>query len=80
MIRGLDLFGREPVSPNEKKILKSANKTAQTLYSKRSSIHLRDHWGKEVSDITMQDVEDMVVCVIKEENTYGTQYGKKIIC
>lgn len=79
MIRGHDLFDREAISPNEHKILKSANKTAQALYAKRYSPDVRDQWGKDVRDLTIEDVEYHVINSIKIGNGEGKRYAAKIV-
>jgi hypothetical protein len=79
MIRGIDLFGREAISPNEKKMLKSANKTAENLYSKRFSPDLKDNWGKDVRDLTIDDVEFHIIESIKKGNGSEKRYGAKTI-
>lgn len=80
MIRDVDLFGREAVSPNERQIIKSANKTAQSMYSRRFSPELRDNWDINVRDLTIEDVERDVIEAIKKLKNEGRHYAKKIIC
>ncbi len=66
MIRGNDLFGRAEISPNEKKILKAANKTASDMFKRRYSPELRDNWDINVKDLTLEDVErDVVEAITK---------------
>jgi ribosomal protein S2 len=80
MIRGLDLFGREAVSPNEKLIIKSANKTASDMFKRRFSPGLRENWDKDVKDLTLEDVERDVIEAITKLKDEGRQYAKKIVC
>ena len=79
MIRGIDLFGREAISPNEKKILKSANKTAHVLFSWRFSPLLQEELDKEANDVTLEDVEKIVIIAIKKANG-DKRYGAKTVC
>lgn len=80
MIRGFDLFGREAISPNERSILKAANKTALNLYKKRFSPHLRDNWDIPVNDLTLEDVEnDVIASILAQDPTGGRYYAKEII-
>lgn len=66
MIRGNDLFGREAISPNEKKMVKAANKTAVNLFKNRFSPTLRDNWDIAVTDLTLEDVEkDVIESILK---------------
>lgn len=80
MIRGIDLFGREEISPNEKHVIKSANKTALDLFRKRFSPGLRDNWDIDVKQLTLQDVERDVIEAIKKLKNEGRNYAKKIVC
>ena len=80
MIRGIDLFGREAVSPNEKQILKAANKTASDLFKRRYSPELRQNWDIDVKVLTLDDVERDVVEAIKKLKDEGRHYAKKAVC
>lgn len=80
MIRGIDLFERNEISPNEKHILKAANKTASDLFKKRFSPVLKDNWDIDVRELTLADVERDVIEAIKKLKDEGRQYAKKIIC
>lgn len=80
MIRGIDLFGRDAVSPNEKHILKSANKTARDMFSRRFSPELRNNWDIDVKSLTLEDVEKDVIEAIKKLKDEGRHYAKKVIC
>lgn len=78
MIRGIDLFGRDAISPNEKQILKSANKTAGDLFSRRYSPELRDNWDIDVRELTLNDVERDVIEAIKKLKDEGRHYAKAL--
>jgi len=73
MIRGYDLFGREAISPNEKKIVKAANKTAVNLFKRRYSPDLRENWDIDVKELTLHDVERDVVEAILKADAQGGQ-------
>lgn len=80
MIRGVDLFGRNEISPNERLIVKTANKTASDLYKKRFSPGLRENWDKDVRHLTLEDVERDVIEAIKKLKDEGRHYAKKAVC
>lgn len=80
MILGIDLFGREAISPNEKKMLKSANKTASSLFARRFSPDLYDQWGVDPKQLTLDQVEKTVVKLIIEKNGIEKRYGAKTVC
>lgn len=72
MIRGNDLFGREAISPNEKQIVKAANKTAADLFRRRYSPGLQENWDVDVKDLTLEYVErDVVEAILKADETGG---------
>lgn len=79
MIRGIDLFGREAVSPNERLIVKTANKTASDLFKRRFSPDLRDNWDIDVKDLTLEDVERDVVEAITKGFPDGVRKYAKIL-
>lgn len=79
MIRGIDLFGREEVSPNERQIVKAANKTATDLFRKRFSPKLRDNWDIDIKDLTLEDVEREVILAVKKLKDNGRHYAKTIV-
>ncbi len=80
MIRGADLFGREEISPNEKLIVKTANKTANDLFKKRFSPDLRDNWDINVKDLTLDDVERDVIEAITTGFPEGVKkYAKTVL-
>lgn len=66
MIRGRDLFDRDALSPNERHILKAANKTASDMFKRRYSPELRNNWDIDVKELTLDDVERDVVIAIKK--------------
>ena len=81
MIRGSDLFGREAISPNEKLIVKTANKTANDLFKRRYSPDLRDNWDVDVKELTLEIVEqDVVNAILEKFKDGGREYAKKIVC
>lgn len=63
----MDLFGRDALSPNEKMIIKMANKTAIDLFKKRFSPYLRDNWDVNVKDVTIEEVEKSVVLALSAQ-------------
>ena|SRR3990167_4539755 len=66
MIRGYDLFERDAISPNEKLIVKMANKTAGDMFKRRFSPDLRDNWDINVKELTLEDVErDVIEAITK---------------
>lgn len=71
MIRGMDLFGREAISPYEKNALKAANSTAKTLFRDRFSPKLVNEWDKPVQELTLEDVEKDVLKAILEKYPKG---------
>lgn len=75
MIRGNDLFGREAISPKEKKILKAANKAAGDLFKRRFSPALRENWDIKVEELTLYDVEQNVIEAILGADEKG---GKRL--
>lgn len=80
MIRGIDLFGRDAISPNEKLILKTANKTASDLFKRRFSPGLKENWDIDVRDLTLEDVERDVIEAVTKLKNEGRDYAKKIVC
>jgi len=78
MIKGSDLFDRDAISPHEKLIVKTANKTASDLFKKRYSPHLRDHWCVDVKDLTLEQVEYEVIQGILKLEEGGRTLAKKI--
>lgn len=79
MIRGVDLFGREAISPNEKQIVKVANKTASDLFKRRFSPDLRDNWDVDVKELTLEIVEHDVIEAIAKGCPEGvTKYAKRL--
>ena len=78
MIRGTDLFGREAISPDEKLIVKTANKTASDLFRKRFSPDLRDNWDINVKDLTLENVESEVIQGIHRLKQGGRTFAKNI--
>jgi hypothetical protein len=81
MIRGIDLFGRSEISPNEKNILKAANKTATDLFKKRFSPGLKDNWDIDVRELTLSYVERDVIEAIAKGCPDGVRnYAKKAVC
>jgi uncharacterized protein YeaO (DUF488 family) len=78
MIRGVDLFGREAISPNEKQILKAANKTASDMFKRRYSPDLRDNWDVDVKDLTLEIVEHDVIEAITKMKDSGRNYAKRL--
>lgn len=79
MIRGTDLFGRDAISPNEKHIVKAANKTASDMFKKRFSPGLKDNWDVDVRDLTLEYVERDVIEAIKKLPDSGRNYAKKVV-
>lgn len=78
MIRGNDLFGREAMSPNEKLIIKTANKTANDLFKRRYSPDLKDNWDIDVRELTLEHVERDVVEAITKGYPEGVhKHGRK---
>jgi hypothetical protein len=80
MITGVDLFGREAISPNEKLIVKTANKTASDMFKRRYSPDLRENWDVDVKVLTLEDVERDVIEAITKMKDSGRHYAKKAIC
>lgn len=81
MIRDIDLFGREAISPNEKLVVKTANKTARDMFEKRYSPGLRDNWDIDVKELTLNHVErDVLKAILSKYPGGGKEYAKKIIC
>lgn len=78
MITGVDLFGRESMSPNERLIVKTANKTALDMFTRRFSPDLKDNWDIDVRDLTIEDVERDVIEAIKKLKNEGRSYVKKL--
>lgn len=78
MIRGIDLFGREAISPDEKLIVKTANKTAQDMFERRYSPGLRENWDIEVDLLTLENVESDVVEAITKMKKEGREYVKRL--
>lgn len=79
MIRGIDLFGRAEISPNEKLIVQTANKTASDMFNRRFSPDLRDNWDINVEHLTLEDVERDVIEAITKMNGSGRKYAKTIV-
>lgn len=69
MIRGFDMYGREAISPREKKELSAANKAAQKLFQMRNKPSIAKRWDKPVNDLTLRDVELIVLEAIHKK--YG---------
>ena len=80
MITGQHLFGRDAISPNEKKIVKAANKTASDMFKKRFSPALRDNWDVDVKNLTLEVVEMNVIEAITKLDKNGRSYAKKALC
>ena len=81
MIRPQQLFNRDAISPNEKLIVKTANKTAQDLFKRRFSPGLCENWDKNVKELTLEDVElDVIQAILNKYPKGGIEYAKKIIC
>lgn len=70
MIRGFDMYGRDAISPREKKELSAANKTARKLFQMRNKPSLAKRWDKPVSDLTLRDVELILLEAIHRK--YGS--------
>jgi hypothetical protein len=80
MIRGIDLFGRDAISPKEKKIVKAANKTASDMFTRRYSPALKENWDIDVKDLTLEYVEQNVIEAILKLDKSGRLHAKKIVC
>jgi len=74
MIRGNDLFGRDAISPNEKQIVKAANKTAADLFKRRYSPGLQENWDVDVKHLTLEYVErDVIEAILQADKKGGRQ-------
>lgn len=79
MIRGIDLFGREAISPSEKKIVKIANKTARDLFARRFSPDLKDNWDVDVRELTIEHVElDVTNSILSTDETGGKKIWRHL--
>lgn len=66
MIRGRDVFGRDAISPHEKKTLKAANRAARNLFKIKNTPALRESWGVRTEDVTLELAEAVVVEAVKK--------------
>lgn len=79
MIKDVDLFGREAISTNEKLIVKTANKTALSLFRRRFSPELKSNWDIDVRSLTLENVERDVIEAITKLKNSGRHYASSIV-